>query len=142
MGMDNVVSLSERRVSVQTKWVNLWSVAVYLVWSLAIYLLESWDNLRQQLTILGRFSDVLIANGLIGIIGAFWMVQLWLNSHLTRLKPSGFQLVRPTLLIIVTVCLIGVAYLLILKPVIAAHPVTKTDCNLDTIVTSRCSTAH
>ena len=142
MGMDNVVSLSERRVSVQTKWVNLWSVAVYLVWSLAIYLLESWDNLRQQLTILGRFSDVLIANGLIGIIGAFWMVQLWLNSHLTRLKPSGIQLVRPTLLIIVTVCLIGVAYLLILKPVIAAHPVTEADCNLDTIVTSRCSTAH
>ena len=114
--MDNTVSLPDKGVASRAKTAVLWSVAVYLIWMLATYLLEGRINLLQQPTVVGRFSYVLIANVLIGTIGAFWVLRFRLSSHVATLTQLGFQSGRRTLLTILAAVLIGVAYLLIVRP--------------------------
>jgi hypothetical protein len=114
--MDDTVSLPDKGVTSPAKAAVLWSMALYLIWTFVTYLLEGRINLLQQPTVVGRFSYVLIANVLIGTIGAFWVLQFRLSSEVARLSQLGFQSIQRTLLSILAAVLIGVAYLLVIRP--------------------------
>ena len=114
--MDNTIALSDKEATSHAKTAVLWSVALYLIWTFATYLLEGRINLLQQPTVVGRFSYVLIANVLIGTIGAFWVLQFRLSSQAARLAQLGLQSGRRTMLTILAAVLMGMAYLLIVRP--------------------------
>jgi hypothetical protein len=94
----------------------LWSIVVYLVWTLATYLLEGRINLLQQPTVAGRYTYVLIANVLIGTIGAIWVIRSLLSSQWVSLTQMGFRPLGRTVLTMAIAVGIGVVYLLLLRP--------------------------
>jgi hypothetical protein len=116
MGMGKSVSLQNRKVGSKATTAALWSIAMYLVWTLATYMLEGRINLLQQPTIAGRYTYVLIANVLIGTIGAIWVVRSVLSSQLVRLTQIGFRSFGRTVLTIVIAVVIGVVYLFLMRP--------------------------
>jgi hypothetical protein len=94
----------------------LWSMAVYGVWTLATYVLEGRINLLQQPTVVGRYVYVLIANVLIGTIGAVWVIRSSVNSGVQSLTQIGFRSPGRTALISAIAFVIGMAYLFLLRP--------------------------
>jgi hypothetical protein len=114
--MDKNVSTQETKIGSKATTTVLWSVGVYLVWTLATYLLEGRLNLLQQPTIAGRYTYVLIANVLIGTIGAIWVVRSWLSSQFVTATQIGFRSVGRTLLTMVIAVVIGVVYLFLMRP--------------------------
>lgn len=110
------VSSKETKASSQATAAILLSIAVYLVWTLATYLLEGRINLLQQPTIAGRYTYVLIANVLIGTIGAIWVIRLLMRSNLLSLVQIGFRPFGRTVLTMLIAVVIGVVYLSLLRP--------------------------
>jgi len=116
MRMGRSVSSQGTRVGPKAAVGVLWSIAVYLVWTLATYLLEGRINLLQQPTIAGRYTYVLTANILIGTIGASWVIRSLLSSQSVSLTQMGFKPLGRTVLTIVIAVVIGVVYLLLVRP--------------------------
>jgi hypothetical protein len=116
MGMGKNVSSQETKVTSKATSAVLWSTAAYLVWTLATYTLEGRINLLQQPTVAGRYTYVLIANVLIGTIGAIWMLRSLLSSQGVSLPQMGFRPLGRTVFTIVIALVIGVVYLSLLRP--------------------------
>ena len=116
MVMARSASTREIRVGSRITSLVLWSIAVYLVWTLATYALEGRVNLLQQPTIAGRYTYVLIANVLIGTIGAFWVLRSLLSSQAVSLTQMGLRSLGRTTVTIAIALGIGGGYLFFVRP--------------------------
>ena len=67
------------------------ALATFLVWTLAMYLLEGRINLLQEPTIAGRFVYVLVANVLIGTLGAIWVLRSLIDFQFVTVEQAGFR---------------------------------------------------
>lgn len=94
----------------------VWSLAVYLIWTLATYFLEGRIRLVHNPTITGRYLYVVIANILIGTLGAIWVMRSSLNARVVTLKQLGFRSPGRTFLTILIAVVIGSAYLFAMRP--------------------------
>ena len=94
----------------------LLSLAVYLVWTIATYLLEGRINLLQQPTIGGRYVYVLVANVLVGTVGAIWALRWLLASQFVTVAQAGFRSLRRTLVVAVIGAVLGFGLLLQSQP--------------------------
>lgn len=93
------------------------SLSVFVLWTIATYLLEGRINLLQQPTIGGRYVYVLVANVLIGTMGALWVLRWLLTSQFVTLAQVGFRSLRRTLVIAVIGVVLGFVLLLQSQPV-------------------------
>lgn len=111
-------SLSQARVwhmSPATAAVVL-SLFVYLLWTIATYLMEGRLNLLQEPTIGGRYVYVLVANVLIGTVGAIWALRWLLASQIVTVAQVGFRSLRRTLVVAVIGAVLGFGLLLQSQP--------------------------
>jgi hypothetical protein len=92
------------------------SLSVYLLWTIATFLLEGRINLLQQPTIGGRYEYVLVANVLIGTVGAIWMLRWLLNARFVALGQIGFPSLPRTLVAAVIGTGLGFGFLLQSQP--------------------------
>jgi hypothetical protein len=95
----------------------LLSLSVYLLWTIATYLLEGRINLLQQPTIGGRYVYVLVANVLIGTVGALWVLRWLLTSQVVTLAQVGFRSLRRTLVVAAIGAVLGFGLLLQSQPI-------------------------
>jgi uncharacterized membrane protein YeaQ/YmgE (transglycosylase-associated protein family) len=79
--------------------------------------LEGRLNLLQQRTVGGRYVYVLVANVLIGTVGAFWVLRWLLNSQVVSLTQVGFRSPRRTLVVAAIGAVVGFGLLLQSQPV-------------------------
>jgi hypothetical protein len=89
---------------------------VYLVWTVATYLLEGRIDLLQQPTVAGRYAYIMIANVLIGTIGAVLIIRSMLISRGVTLVQIGFRSLGRTLLTLAMAVGVGNVYLFLLRP--------------------------
>ena len=68
------------------------SLCIYVVWTAATYLLEGRINLLQRIDVFGRFEYAIVANMIIGIVAAIWLISHyhipqqsnWVSNKLTE----------------------------------------------------------
>lgn len=92
------------------------SLLLYLLWCLATWFFEGRISLLLQPTPIGRAVYVILANILIGIFGAAWIMRSSLAHELTSLDQIGFRSLRRTLIAIVLGLMGGFALFLVLGP--------------------------
>lgn len=114
--MKKHISTHEAPSGFNAKTAILWSLTVYVVWTLMTYLLEGRIRLIHNPTMVGRYMYVLIANVLIGTLGAIWVIRSSLKSQVVTLKQLGFRSPGRTLLTIVIAIVIGSIYLFLMRP--------------------------
>ncbi len=92
------------------------SLVLYLLWCLATWFFEGRISLLLQPTPMGRAVYVIIANILIGIFGAAWIMRSSLAHEFTSLEQIGFRSLRRTLIAIVLGLIGGFGLFLVLGP--------------------------
>ena len=83
------------------------SLAVFLLWTITTYLLEGRINLLQQPTVGGRYVYVLVANVLIGTVGALWVLRWLLILQVVTVAQVGFRSLRRTGVVAVVGAVLG-----------------------------------
>lgn len=91
-------------------------VLIFLAWMLATYMLEGRINLMQQPTVMGRVVYVVIANILIGILAAIWVVRSALTAGVVRLDQLGFGALPRTLMAVALALVVGFGVFAFLNP--------------------------
>jgi len=75
------------------------ALGLYLAWTIATWMLEGRvDTLRRPNAVLDRLVYAVIANILIGIVGATWLVRVAAVAGVTSTAQTGFTSVRRSLL--------------------------------------------
>jgi hypothetical protein len=92
------------------------SVAVYLVWMAATYLFEGRVNMMARPTSAGRALYVLIANVVIGIGLAGWVLRSWVASGVVTLRQLGLRPLWRTIVAILIAGLAGFGLFLLQNP--------------------------
>ena len=95
------------------------SLCVYVVWTAATYLLEGRIHLLQRIDVFGRFEYAIVANMIIGTVGAIWLLSHYhIPSKFVSAKQMGFQQVsRRFITIVVISSLLGFGLFALQRPV-------------------------
>lgn len=112
------------------------ALGLYLIWTAATYLLEGriYTLLRPEAT-LDRLIYAIVANLLIGLGGATWLLRRWVRSGLLRRAEIGFWRGRRTLWSIATGLVLGlILYGIQSTPV--WHPVVMLNAFAQVLVVS------
>jgi len=101
----------------KVKQSNLFApLGLYLLWTIGTYLLEGRINLLQEPTPSGRAIYILTVNVIIGIIMAFWVLRLLMDSGVTNKTQLGFQSLKRTIAISFVAVILGFVLFLLQKP--------------------------
>ena len=92
------------------------SLLLYLLWCLATWFFEGRISLLLQPTPMGRAVYVILANILIGIFGAAWIMRSSVADGFTTLDQMGFRSLRRTLIAIVLGLIGGFALFAVQSP--------------------------
>jgi hypothetical protein len=107
-------------LKISTRAQAVWgALALFVVWMAATYFLEGRiDLIRQSPVGAGRWTYVLVANVLIGTVGAGWALSRMLGNGLVSLQQMGFRSGRRTLVAVVLAAAAGAALLIVQKQVV------------------------
>lgn len=102
------------------------ALVLYLLWTAATYLFEGRVNMMQQPSPIGRATYVLIANVIIGIGLAGWVLRSALNEDVVSREQLGFRSLPRTL---VAIALAGAAggALFVLQGAASLDPIVLTN---------------
>ncbi len=94
------------------------ALGTYVVWVLATYLLEGRIlTLIRPEAVADRLVYTVVANIVIGIFLALWVVRRGLHLHVTTKESAGFRPLPRTIIAVVIGFGLGLAYFLVANPV-------------------------
>jgi len=109
--MKDILNLSEKKRTI------LFASSLYIVWVFFTWLLEGriLTLLRPEAT-LERLAYIIIANYIVGIVIALWLMHYFIDSGFLELKQMGFRSIKRTIIAVVIGGAIGFAIYAIQSP--------------------------
>jgi hypothetical protein len=98
-------------------WVLIFAIVTYIVWVIVTWLLEGriFTLLRPE-AVVDRITYTIVANIIIGIFLALFVVRFAMNARIISLDSSGFRPLKRTILAIVIAFILGFILMILLNP--------------------------
>jgi hypothetical protein len=93
------------------------AIGTYIIWVIATYLLEGRIlTLLRPEAVVDRISYTIVANILIGILLALWVIRQAMDTKVISLDSSGFRPLKRTVIAIAIAFVLGFVLMLLLNP--------------------------